>query len=267
MSLGNTYNNNQGRQSNPIVDGTTYSDYRMNNPDSTIDASCLAPRFWKQNLCLSIYPRKKTGNDEIVYDMDNGVTIYLSHSKALILAEELKLFLKDPITYNCNGVNCGSAVATISNGAEYGKNTPVLTIRKMDENNNVVASFAYEFKTNYFSIRNYDGATNFDTIYDGYENIEILQLITLLEEYCKAATKAVAHTIHSSNYGLVRVNNTIESIAQNLGVEVRGASNGQRTRYNSNSFFGGNGNNSGNNSAYPPRSNVSYGMATIEDIE
>lgn len=62
MSLGNTYNNNQSRQSNPIVDGTTYSDYRMNNPDSTIDASCLAPRFWKQNLCLSIYPRKKTGN-------------------------------------------------------------------------------------------------------------------------------------------------------------------------------------------------------------
>lgn len=267
MSLGNTYNNNQGRQSNPIVDSTTYSDYRMNNPDSTIDASCLAPRFWKQNLCLSIYPRKNTGNDEIAYDMDNGVTIYLSHSKALILANELKLFLKDPVNYNCNGVNSGSAVVTISNGAEYGKNTPVLTIRKMDENNNVVASFAYEFKTNYFSIRNYDGGSNFDTIYDDYKDTEILQLITLLEEYCKASTKAVAHSVHSSNYSLVRINNTIESIAQNLGVETKSGSGQQRTRYNSNSYFGGGNNNPSNGGTYPPRSNVSYGMATIDDIE
>ena len=67
MSLGTNYNNNQNinRSSGPS-DITTYSDYRMNNAESDIDSTCLAPRFWKSNLCLSIYPRKNTGNDEVI---------------------------------------------------------------------------------------------------------------------------------------------------------------------------------------------------------
>jgi hypothetical protein len=236
----------------------------MNNAESQIDATCLTSRFWKGNLCLSIYPRKNTGNDEVSFDMDNGITIYLSHTKARILKNELELFLKDPISYNGVGVPSGSAAVTISNGVEYGKNTPVLTIRKVNENGDVVASFAYEFKSNYYyAIRNYDGR-NFDSAYDEYRYIEIEQMITLLDEYVKASTNAVAFTVMDQRkYSVARIDTKLDAIAQSMGVELPKGGNNQK-RYNNNSYFN---NNSNGNSGYSSNSGVSYGSATIDDLE
>ena len=264
MSLGNTYNNNQNNNRN-MPDVSVYSNYRMNNAESQIDATCLTSRFWKANLCLSIYPKKNTGNDEVSFDMDNGITIYLSHSKARMLANELRLFLQDSINYNGVGVASGSAAVTISNGVEYGKNTPVLTIRKVDEAGNVTSSFAYEFKSNYYySIRNYDGK-NFDAAYDDYRNLEIEQLITLLDEYVKASTNAVAFTVMDQRkYSATRMDNKLDAIANKLGVEFKSGSNNQR-QYNNKSYFNSNSGNS--SSSYPSSSNVSYGSATIDDLE
>ena len=265
MSLGNTYNNNQNanKPASP-ADATIYSDYRMNNAESEIDATCLAPRFWAGNLCLSIYPRKNTGNDKISFDTDNGVTIYLSHSKSRILANELKKFLADPINNNGSGVTSGSCAITISNGVEFGKNTPVLTIRKVDDNGNVVSAFSYEFKSSYyFAIKNYDGR-EFNSDYETYKNIEVEQLITLLEEFVKSSTKAVAASVHGSAFVLGRVDNKLDAIAQSLGVDVRQSSN--QKKYSNNSFFNSaaSNNRSSNGSS---SSNISYGTATIDDIE
>lgn len=265
MSLGSTYNNNQNNNRNtPEV--TIYSNYRMNNAESQIDATCLAPRFWKSNLCLSIYPRKNTGNDEVAFDMDNGITIYLSHTKARILANELRLFMKDPVNYNGSGTSSGSSAVTISNGIEYGKNTPVLTIRKVNENGDVTASFAYEFKTNYYyAIRNYDGK-NFDSAYDEYRNLEIEQLITLLDEYVKASTNAIAFTVMDQRkYSVARIDNKIDAIAQSLGVELPKGGNTQKN-YNNRSYFNNNSNNN-SSSGYPSSNSVSYGTASIDDLE
>lgn len=264
MSLGSTYNNNQNANRNNGPDVSVYSNYRMNNAESQIDATCLASRFWKGNLCLSIYPRKNTGNDEVSFDMDNGITIYLSHTKARILKNELERFLQDPITYNGAGVPSGQAAITISNGVEYGKNTPVLTIRRVSENGDVVASFAYEFKSNYYySIRNYDGK-NFDSIYDDYRTIEIEQLITLLDEYIKASTNAIAFTVMDQRkYSVTRIEGKLDAIAQSMGVEMPKGGNNQK-RYNNNSYFN---NAAGGNSGYSSNSSVSYGSATIDDLE
>ena len=262
MSLGSTYNNNQNSNRNtPEV--TVYSGYRMNNAESQIDATCLTARFWKTNLCLSINPRKNTGNDEVTFDMDNGITIYLSHTKARILKNELELFLKDPVTYNCSGVNSGAAVITISNGVEYGKNTPVLTIRKLNDESQVVASFAYEFKSNYyFALRNYDGK-NYNTAADEYKNIEIEQLITLLDQYVLSATGAQAFSVlDNGKFATARTNAKIDAIAASLGVELPGSSNGQK-KYNNHTHFNINSN---SGSSYPS-SSASYGTATLDDLE
>ena len=259
MSLGATYNNNQNNRNTP--DLSVYSNYRMNNAESTIDQTCLTFRYWKSNLCISIYPRKNTGNDEVQFDMDNGITIYLSHTNARILENELKNFLKDPVTYNGSGVPSGAAAITISNGAEYGKNTPVLTIRKVNETGAVVASFAYEFKTNYhYGIRNYDG-NNFSSAYEDYNDIEIRQMITLLEEYVKASTNAIAFSVMDQRkYSATRVESKIDAIAASLGVDLpKGGAN--KKSYSNNTYFN-NASNSGANS-----SNVSYGSASIEDLE
>lgn len=266
MSLGTNYNNNQNinRPSGPS-DITTYSDYRMNNAESDIDSTCLAPRFWKSNLCLSIYPRKNTGNDEVSFDTDNGVTIYLSHAKARILANELRNFLNDPLNYNGCGVTSGAAAITISNGVEYGKNTPVLTIRKVDDAGNVTSAFSYEFKQNYyFAIKNYDGK-QFTSDYESYKNIEIEMLITLLEEFVKASTNAIAATVHKSAYTTYRIDNKLDTIAQALGVDLKNAG-GNRKPYSNNSYFNSASKSAGG-SGYPSSNSVSYGSATIDDIE
>ena len=265
MSLGNTYNNNQGNKNDPNV--TVYSNYRMNNAESLIDATCLTFRYWKQSLCIGIFPRKQTGNEnDVAFDMDNGITIYLSHTKARILKAELENFLRDPITYNGSGVPSGQAVITISNGLEYGKNTPVLTIRKVDENGNVNSAFAYEFKTDFhFSIRNYDGR-NFTSVYDDYKNLEIEQMITVLEEYIKASTNAVAFSVKDQyKFADARNTNAINAIAEKLGVELRSSNNGAR-RFNNSSYFN-NASNNNSNSGYSSPSTVAYGTATIDDLE
>lgn len=268
MSLGSTYNNNQNTNRSNIPDVSVYSNYRMNNAESQIDATCLTSRFWKGSLCLSICPRKNTGNDEVSFDMDNGITIYLSHTKARILKNELQKFLEDPVTFNGVGVPSGQGVITISNGVEYGKNTPVLTIRKVNETGGVVASFAYEFKSNYyFSIRNYDGGKTFDSVYDDYRTIEIEQLITLLDEYVKASTNAIAFTVMDQRkYSASRIEGKLDAIAQSMGIEMPKGGNNQR-RYNNSSYFNNNNANNGGNSGYPSNSSVSYGSATIDDLE
>lgn len=259
MSLGNTYNNNQ---TNKQPDFSMYSNYRMNNAESKIDATCITFRYWKTNLCIGIFPRKNTGNDEVSFDMDNGITIYLSHTKARIFKNELELFLKDPIAYNSVGVASGQAAITISNGSEYGKDNPVITIRKVTDTGEVVASFAYEFKKNYHSsIRNYDGK-NFDIIYDDYQTIEIEQLITLLDEYCKAVTNAVAFTVlDQRKYSATRVENKIDAIAASLGVEIAKTGNGNNQRKYNTTFFN-NGNQSSDSTV-----NTQYTQATIDDLE
>lgn len=264
MALGSTYNNNNDRNQNRGV--TVYSNYRMNNPDSKIDATCLTFRFWSSSLCVGIFPRKNTGNDEIKFDMDNGITIYLSHSKALILKCELENFLKDPITYSGRGVGSGKAAIIISNGVEYGKNTPVLTIYSVSDNGDIVSSFAYEFKTNYNSISAKDG--KFEDIFGDYKDIEIRQFITLLDEYVKSSTKASAFfTIDQMKYTYSFTESKIDAIASNLGVEVNRGS-GQRksneSYFNRNRY---NNNSSSTVSDYAPSDDVAYGYGTMDDLE
>lgn len=258
MSLGNTYNSNTPRKPNDML--TVYSNFRMNNGESTIDPTCLTFRYWKSNLCIGIFPRKNTGNEEIAFDMDNGITVYLSHSKAQVLKHELELFLSDPVTYNGSGVPTNQGVITISNGSEYGKNTPVLTIRKVNDTGDVVASFAYEFKRNYhYSIRGYDGY-NFTKVFDDYQDLEIRQLITILDEYVKASTNAVAFSVMSQRqFSAVRMENKLDAIANSLGVDIGAKSNSGR--YSKSSYF-----DKSNSSSGGASSNTTT-YASIDDIE
>ena len=269
MAYGNTYNNNQAQQKNNQPNVDVYANYRMNNAESNIDATCITYRYWKSNLCIGIFPRKNTGNDDVAFDMDNGITIYLSHSKARILKNELEHFLEDPVKYNGVGVPSGQAVISISNGAEFGKNTPVFTIRKMNENGETVASFSYEFHTNFhYSIRNFDGK-NFDKEYDEYNTLEIKQVITLLDEYCKAVTNAVAFTVmEQRKYSAARIENKIEALAAGLNIDLPKGGASQQRKYNGTSYFDQNNGRNGvsaQNSGYA--GNVSYGSASLDDLE
>lgn len=215
--LGDVYNNNKNdRKTN---DPTVYSPYKFSTVDG-LDPSSLSITFWASTMKISIAPKKNTPNGEIAYDYDNGISIYLSHTKARILAEEIKAFMEGKI--NNVAVDTAKGLISISNGKEFGVNSNFLVIRSFDqENNTVSSSYAYEFKKQYhYSIRNFDekNMDKFEKVY--YDDIEIWQFVTLLEEYYKAMTGAVAFTvIDQSKYNNSRVQTKLDSIASKLGID------------------------------------------------
>lgn len=259
MSLGNNYNNNQKK--NSVYDPTVYSPYRMNNAESKVDPTCLTFSYWRNLLRIGIAPKKDTGNDEVRFDTENAIYIYLSHTKARIFADILRKFLDNPEAYDNSGVPSGDNIITISTGKQYNSISPVITIKKVDAEGHVVSDYVYQIKSDYyFAIRDYEPETgNFNKVTADYDNMEIEQMITLLEEYYKAMTSAVSYSVLDTfKYEHNRITNRIDKIAEKLGVEVN--SGGSKSNYSSTSYF----NNSGNSNS---GSGANYSQATMDDIE
>ena len=255
MALGNYNNSNKAEYKDPTV----YSNYTFSNPESKVDATKLSFKYWKNSLAISISPRKNTNDSTISYDYQNQITIYLSHTKARILAEQIKALLSDE-KLDSVGVNSGSSIITINRGTKYGTSNFVMEIVGLGEDGSATGSIAYEFKGNGYhygicNIENNGGALGFDRI--DYNTLELEQLITLLEEYYKAMTGAVAFSVVDQNkYGSDR---TIDKIAEKLGVNQN---NGNGNNYNRNSYFD-NPNNARNTSS----ANTNIDQVGIDEIE
>lgn len=260
MSMGNfnTYNKQDDKKK---YSPTVYSSYRCNNAESEIDQTAVTFTYWNNLLKIGIFPKKQTNNDEVSFDMENGLQIYINHTKARIFAEEIKQFLMDPIGHNSCGIASNNgALLTISNGSEFGKKAACLVLRKVDETGAIVSSFVYEFKRDtHFAIRNYEENSTggkFDRITEEYNSIEILQLITLLEEYYKAMTCAIAYTVvEQAKYDNTRITNKIEAIGEKLGVDF----GSKRSEYKSNSYF--------NNTPSSKSGSQTFTSASLEDLE
>lgn len=252
--LGDTYNNNKNNQDRKPVG---FSEYTFANSEG-IDPSRLVPSFWNNMLKLTISPKKNTGTEEIAYDYENSLSIYLTHTKARLLYNEICEFQANPKKYTNVGVNTGIGLISLSNGKEFGIDTPCLVFRKIDaETGNVESSYAYQFKTDYhFTIRNYDQKENsFDRFY--YDSIELEQFKSLLLSYYEAMTGSIGYSVmNQSYYGLSKQNEKLDAIADKLGIEFNtGYSN---TKKSSNSYF--------NNSNGSTSSSRSFDQSTIDDI-
>ena len=259
MSLGNSYNNN--RNQNGPYNPTVYSQYRMNNAESSVDKTCLTFTYWNNFLRISISPRKDTGNDDVQFDIKNGITINLTHSKARMFADILTKFLADPSKFDEEaGVSSGQALLTISNGKKNNSTAPCITIRKIDETGNIQSTYVYQTKADYyFGILNYKEDGTYDTDIESYKGLEIQQMITLLEEYYKAMSGAVAFSVlHEFRWEHHYQKQERRKIADKLGVEL-GNTNGGGGSYSNKSYF-----NSGSSNASSASAN--YEPASIDDI-
>ena len=230
MALGRTNNGNNRQQYQPSV----YSPYRFSNIEGAVESSRLSITYWNNYMKVIITPRKNTSNDEVSWDDENALMIYLTHTKARLLAMEIKNFLSDQETYNSAGVPSGEGLITISNGYEFNVAGPCLVIRKVDGEGCVTASIMYEFKKDYhYTIRNYevnDGVSKFDKCTEDYNFIEVEQFMFALMSYAEAMTSAVAYTvIDQMKYENSRMNTKMETLASALGVSfTTGNGGGQR---------------------------------------
>lgn len=246
-------NNNKPKYDNVQVT----SQYQMSNLESKVDQTKLVPSFLRNQIVLSLYALKPSADGSIHWDYDNGIAIYLTHIKARMLAEEIKAFIKDRTLQV--GVNSGNGCIIITNGTEYGVSTPVLTIRKVDpETRQTTASAAYEFKSDYhYAIRNFKEADfTFDKYF--YNDLELDQLVTVLEQYYTSMTSALAYSIMETNkYNNTAQTNLLKAIAGQVGVEM--TSKKSNTSYNKGSAFD---QKQPNNGITNP-----YNTSSIDDIE
>lgn len=253
MSLGN-YNNSKQKYQDPTV----YSGYRFSNPTSKVDATSISCSFWRKSLKISIAPKKKSNDDTIAWDYDNAISIYITHTKARILAEEIKKFIKEPDKYNNVGVNSGSGVIVVANGSKYGTTNPVIIISKIDnETGKTESNIAYETNSDnyHYGLENFDDEKfTFSKTY--YNNLELEQLVTLLTQYYISMCGALAYSVvDEMKYTDNKMTNMLKGIAENLGVDT----GYKKNNYNSsNSIF--NKDNKDNN-------NNPYSQSSIDDIE
>lgn len=222
MAFGQS-DNNEKKNYEPQV----YSPYKMSNIEG-IDPSALGITFFRNLLQISISPKNQNTGDKISFDHDNAIKVYLTHTKARILQNEIMRVRNGEI--DNGGVNTGAdGLVTFSNGKELGIAGPCLIIRKVDQDGTVVSSYAYEFKTNYHcGIENFNqNSSAHDKFF--YDDIEVDQFITLLEEYYKAMTGAIAYSvIENSKYDTSRMNTKIGLIAEKLGVTFEKGGNYSR---------------------------------------
>ncbi|MGL5327906.1 MAG: hypothetical protein ACRDD7_01470 [Peptostreptococcaceae bacterium] len=255
MALGDmTVANNNKKNYSPVL----YSAYKFSNAESVVDQTILTPTFWNGMLKLAISPRKNTGNtEEVSWDHDNAIAMYLSHIKARLLYNEVCKFQQDMNAFNNVGVPSGAGLISISNGKEFGINNPCLVIRKLDaQTGQVESSIAYQFKYDYhYSIRNFEEKTSdFDKIYDN--NLELEMFKDLLKGYYEAQSGAVAYSvIDAMKFDMSRLNTKLTAVGEKLGVEMGGGYKNNQSKSSSSIF---------NNKE--PRNN-NFSMGTISDID
>lgn len=265
MAFGN-YNNN--KKQGPF-DPTVYSPYKFNNAKSTVDQTQLSAQFWSNSLRIMIAPKNSDSpEDQPTFDVKNSISIYLNHVKARMLHNVLTNFLSDPIANDNVGVVAGSSIISFTTGKDFGSNFPMVVIRKVDESGNITASFAYEVKGDYhFSVRGFTEKSNGQYDREFYPNLELECLLTLLEEFYKAETRAIAYSVlDSGKYDQYRMATKINRIGEKLGLDMNVSSSGS-TRSNSTSYFSRDNNGGGSNNGGDEGYGNNYTSATLDDIE
>lgn len=263
MAFGDNDNN-----SRKYYEPSVYSGYAMSNTDG-IDPSALNYQFVNGLMKISIapmLPNAKPGDKEL-WDRENAAVIWLTHTKARMLAEEIKYIMSHPDEINNGGVPSGSeGLISFSNGKELGATSPCLIIRKLDPNTgDVVSSYAYQFKAEYhYAIRNFDQASKeFDKFF--YNDLEVDQFVTLLESYYNNMTGAVAYGVmYGAKYDIQKQHTKMKLIMDKLGIE-QNPEYSKGGNYNNRSFFA-KGNNGGGNGDAIPSNGTGMRQSTIDDI-
>ena len=269
MALGNYNDNNNRRYYEPLV----YSPYGTSNTEG-VDPSALSFSFYNKMLKITITPMKPNARpeDKNIWDKDNEVSVWLTHTKARMLHDEIKYVLENMDTCTNAGVVTGSeGLISFSTGKELGVSSPCLIIRKVNQDSGAVTStYAYQFKDNhkgYRSVRNFDPQDPSGYESYTYKNIEIEDLLTILEEYYKSACGAYAYAqLNAARYDIQKNNTKLELIMEKLGIEKPEYGRGGSSNNNRGSFFQ---NNEGKNvsNSIPSQNGGEMRHSTMEDLE
>lgn len=251
MALGN-YDNNK-KEYMPVY----YSGYGTGNADG-IDPSALSYSFYNRMLKVSISPLKMKNGDKVSYDHDNAATVWLTHTKARMLYDQITKVLNGDLSNG--GVSTGKeGLIRFCDGKELGINNYCLIINKVNENGEVISSYAYEFKTHHhYAVENYNPKDSSHKK-EYYDKLEINQLLDILKSYYDAMTGAVAYSVMDAmRFNTNSQNTKMDLIMSKLGVEYKSGMT-SRSSGGGGSFFDNNTNSSSNDR--------DMRSATMDDLE
>ena len=163
----NTYNNNQDR---PITN--TYSSVSFANGTSKIMPTRFSINYFNKVMSISIALRNNDPSEQIPrFDNEHQITVYVSYLKAKILHDAIVDMLATKKNNVC--IELKNGLLKISNGIEYGSESPCFTITYADDKGKTT-EVIYQTNTNYTAAYNYTG-DSFSTM-----TFRILRLILLL---------------------------------------------------------------------------------------
>ena len=246
-----TYNNNEKQVMN-----STFSSMTFANSESKIAHTKLNIASLNRLLKVGIALQTDSKNDYATYDNENQITVYISWAKAKVLHDMIEEMKNNKSVHNVC-IELKGGLFKVSDGSEFGVNTPCFSITYGNENgDNVVI---YQTKDNYSGAYNFDGS-DYKTM--PFPMLELDAFQTVLEEYYKAATYAIAASImEASMYKREYTNNMIYAIAEKVGASV--SNSNSKGNYNNKTYLNNNNNNNQNVSV---DSNNEYTQSTFDDI-
>lgn len=241
LGTGIRNNGNQQKEYNPTV----YSRISFSNRDGSIDQTRLSFSHWNGMLKVSIAPHV-VGSEEN-FDNKNAIALHLSVPKAYILMREIQRFVEDRRNGTTNffyGVNTAKGLIGIMTGQEYGyPEKTALAIMRMDEEGNILSTYAYEFKPEdyYSAIRNFKPSTREFEKYN-YEDVEIDLILEQLRQFVQSMSMSQAYAcVDGLKYQNDTTFRSLNQIKEQLGIKP------ERRSMGAGEFF------NGANTAQPPK--------------
>ena len=255
MAFGNTYNNNDKQPIN-----VTYSGIGFSNPNGKVAQSKLNISYFNKLLKLGIANKKPSNNNGYdTYDNDNQAAVFVSSTKAKILIEMINKLKEDKDIFNVS-VELKNGLLMISDGTEFGINSYCIIIKAADESGNVSTAI-YETKKDYH--KGYINYTEDDYKEEILPTIEIDAFRSVLDEYVKASTYAVAATVmEASMYKREASTELLYSIGRTVGA----LSNGNNSSSGGSYFSRTSNNNSNRNSVPNGVDTKEYEISTFDSI-
>lgn len=184
MALGD----NNNRELRPTV----YSGYSFYNTRSEKAKSRMNFSMWKNTIKLSIERMVKESTDgySAEFDTENPALLYLTASKALVLADLLKAYLRDPEQYSGFGVESARALITITRDGD----DDVLTVSTKN-GSEIGDGLSYVLNHSFPVVEKVkdDGSISYNNSFASATDLK--QLIFQLDDYAHAMNNTIAFSV------------------------------------------------------------------------
>lgn len=259
-------NNNTSKDQRPV--SNVFSSINLANADSSLQATKLTIGYFNRLMQISIAPRNPAspGEEYPTFNNQSAVKVYISYSQAKMLHDAMVDMFQNPKTDKKNiCVETKHGLFKISNGEEFGSNSPCVSIMYVDGALGKTVEAIYQMKNNYEVAYNYENG-KFST--QKFPNLEVDILMVAFREYFNSANYAVASSIHeASMYRENYAQNILKSIANKVGaVQENTRTNSAPNSFSNHTFLSTPVEQPDDYKQNSPSTENQYQMSTFDDI-